>query len=465
LSNAAVQNDLIANVQLDISTLTSNAAVQAELIANVESNVTVIIANVDVLSNDIANLIANAGSQAESITNIESNIAVIVANVDVLEGTVANVISNVSVITNDIEEIDQLVANIQSNVESQQEQINSLGIFEIAQVESNISILFSVVGTQTGQINELESNAAIQAGQIDELFANAASQATLISSLGDITELENNVETLNNQLNAIGVIGDQLVENDEIIFGNIESLTNNVSALTSTVSENSTQINNLQINVNIQNDLISNVAADIATANIGMKGYVDEQINSNISAIINGAPESLNTLNKLAEALGNDANLSATITNTITAIEGNVSILFANAATQQGNIFILQSAVGSLTANAVTQQTAINGLVSNAGIQSESISVLQGNIVTLTSDIFNLSNVATSGDYSDLINSPTLSNVAISNDFNDLDNIPNLAAIGDFVMGNVEHWTSNVFTFEEAVNQLAERIYNIENPI
>jgi len=42
---------------------------------------------------------------------------------------------------------------------------------------------------------------------------------------------------------------------------------------------------------------------------------------------------------------------------------------------------------------------------------------------------------------------PVLGNVALSDDYNDLINTPNLAAIGDFVMGNAQHWTSNVFTF------------------
>jgi hypothetical protein len=76
----------------------------------------------------------------------------------------------------------------------------------------------------------------------------------------------------------------------------------------------------------------------------------------------------------------------------------------------------------------------------------------------------NLATVAITGSYDDLVNTPELAEVAISGDYTDLINSPNLAAIGDFIMGNVDHWTSNVFTFEDAINQLAERIYNIENP-
>jgi len=47
--------------------------------------------------------------------------------------------------------------------------------------------------------------------------------------------------------------------------------------------------------------------------------------------------------------------------------------------------------------------------------------------------------------------------VLTKNDIIGLDNI-------EFTMANATHWTSNVTTLSAAINQLAERIYNIENP-
>jgi hypothetical protein len=75
-----------------------------------------------------------------------------------------------------------------------------------------------------------------------------------------------------------------------------------------------------------------------------------------------------------------------------------------------------------------------------------------------------LSNVASSGNYDDLFNSPILSNVAISGDYNDLINLPNLEAITNFVPGNVEHWTDFITTIFDAVNNLAQRVSDLENP-
>ena len=42
--------------------------------------------------------------------------------------------------------------------------------------------------------------------------------------------------------------------------------------------------------------------------------------------------------------------------------------------------------------------------------------------------------------------------------------VQNTAYTGDYAMGNSVHWIGNVTTIAAALDQLAERIYNIENP-
>ena len=42
--------------------------------------------------------------------------------------------------------------------------------------------------------------------------------------------------------------------------------------------------------------------------------------------------------------------------------------------------------------------------------------------------------------------------------------VQSTAFTGNFTMANNAHWTSNVYTISDALNQLAERLYNIENP-
>jgi hypothetical protein len=85
----------------------------------------------------------------------------------------------------------------------------------------------------------------------------------------------------------------------------------------------SSDIAGVQANVTAANSAI-------VTANTAMKGYVDATITANISALINGSPETLDTLNEIAAALGNDANLSVTLTNQIAG--ANAAIVTANTA-------------------------------------------------------------------------------------------------------------------------------------
>ena len=58
----------------------------------------------------------------------------------------------------------------------------------------------------------------------------------------------------------------------------------------------------------------------IAAADLALKEYVDDQV----SNLVNGAPGVLNTLGEIATALGNDANLAATLAGLITTTQGDV---------------------------------------------------------------------------------------------------------------------------------------------
>jgi hypothetical protein len=86
----------------------------------------------------------------------------------------------------------------------------------------------------------------------------------------------------------------------------------------------------------------------------------------------------------------------------------------------------------------------------------------QSNLSPVSSGIAITSNI---GMFSDSVYSPS-GTIDTLNAVN-LTVSGNLLITGDtlYTMGNVTHWTSNVFTFTAAINQLAERIWNIENPV
>jgi hypothetical protein len=70
--------------------------------------------------------------------------------------------------------------------------------------------------------------------------------------------------------------------------------------------------------VDLANTIQSN---QISAANLGMRGYVDNQI----TTITGSAPAILDTLGELANALGADANLSVTITSQIANVNANIT--------------------------------------------------------------------------------------------------------------------------------------------
>lgn len=343
-ANAGAQSD-------SISTLTSNAASQGELISALESNISV--------------LISNAGAQSTSISNLEANVDVILGNIAAQDSLISNIQGNLSSLSQDIDDInatidefDSDIGNLIANAESQQAQIDSLGAVDLESIESNITALFSAIGVHTGEIYDLQSNAAAQQDEILELQSNAAAQAAEISALGNTSAITANISILQSNVVTLTSSLSSVQSNVTTLQSNVTTLNGNISTLTANAGTQSAAIAAVESNVSI---LQSNVASLVA-GNVAMKGYVDAQISANITALVSGAPATLDTLNELAAALGDDANLSVTITNRIANVESNIATLTSNAGVQSGNISVLQSAVGSLTSNAVSQQTAITNI-------------------------------------------------------------------------------------------------------
>jgi hypothetical protein len=100
----------------------------------------------------------------------------------------------------------------------------------------------------------------------------------------------------------------------------------------------------------------------VTTANTNMKGYVDGQITN----LVNSAPATLDTLNELAAALGNDANLSVTLTTKITNVQGNVTAANAAIVTANTNLKGYTDGQISTTTTAITTaNTNMKGYTDN----------------------------------------------------------------------------------------------------
>lgn len=151
-----------------------------------------------------------------------------------------------------------------------------------------------------------------------------------------------------------------------------------------------------------------NNAITTATADFATELYVNNAVTSAVANVVDLAPETLDTLNELAAAIGDDANFLTTINNSISAVASDL-----------GNLTTVVNTNTSAIANETTAR-------SNAD------TTLQNNINTLDSS---LAAVAKSGEYGDLANTPTnLSDFA--NDTNYI-TLTSISATGDISYNNL----------------------------
>jgi len=128
--------------------------------------------------------------------------------------------------------------------------------------------------------------------------------------------------------------------------------------------------------VDMDNNQVINVASPTAAGHAATKGYVDQEV----ANLINGAPGALDTLNELANALGDDANFASTVATDIATIN-------SNATGMQSQITVLQSDVAANDADIVAINASVAALQSDASTAASDITALQTSVATNASDI------------------------------------------------------------------------------
>ena len=122
--------------------------------------------------------------------------------------------------------------------------------------------------------------------------------------------------------------------------------------------------------INMSSNKIINVPNPTDAGDAANKTYVDLQI----SNIINGAPGALDTLNELANALGDDANFSTTVTNNIATNASAITTLQTSSGNQSTDISTAQTDIVSnanaIAAEATTARAAEGVLTTNLSAET-----------------------------------------------------------------------------------------------
>ena len=165
----------------------------------------------------------------------------------------------------------------------------------------------------------LGSSVTVSGGNIDGVIgANtpAAITGTVITAntnfAGNLTgNVTGTVDGVVGGTTPAAVTGTTITANTKFV-GAIDG---NVTATSGTSTFNNVTINGTLDMDSTTSQTITGLATPSGSTDAATKGYVDTEV----SALVDSAPSTLNTLNELAAALGDDASFSTTVTNSIAA--------------------------------------------------------------------------------------------------------------------------------------------------
>lgn len=229
------------------------------------------------------------------------------------------------------------------------------------------------VEEETQWVLELEyvSGTQLKPSDFDalKLFSVESEEEGSFSEVASFPSSELTIETITKEV-SVGVTEDRVtkisVYCDQLQFTQV-SLTLTIEDTYSTV---------LSFNTSISNKTITQFIADLS--DYATKVYVQEQID----ALVGAAPDILDTLYELANALGNDPNFATTITNMITGIDNRVDVVEADIETlkeQLGNISVDDAIADYLTTNNYAKKSDITW-----GNLSDKPSVFNTNIANIS---------------------------------------------------------------------------------
>lgn len=321
-----------------------------------------------------------------------------------------------------------------------------------------ISTLTANAAVQAGELATLTANAAVQAGSLSTLISNAAAQAGDLTSLlgnaasqaGAISSLESNAAAQAGQISAITngtAVFANIIPSSNVTYslGNVTHQWKDLWVSNSTIYVGGTPISVVNGELTVNGNVFSTTAVSNGTSGVsitGPNGDILANVNGAIIANI-GATETWFSSNVSVPkillqhpVLGTIGSLGSTTSSPYTVqLLGGV-----------GTELLISSGTGSYLPN--IHMDSIYGVTVNSGGLSNpsNLYVQQGNIVA------NINNSVVC-DINSLVSAFT-GNVSATNFIGNV----------DFTMANVTHWTSAVYNIADAINQLAQRIYNIENP-
>lgn len=195
----------------------------------------------------------------------------------------------------------------------------------------------------------------------------------------------------------------KLIKDDTVAL--IDSYSVTINGITTNLDNH---VNNTDIHTPIAT-IEGMIDTAISSLNFTTPDYVDTKV----ADLVNSAPETLNTLKELSDALGNDSNFATTVANQIGSKADKDDVY-----TKQETDTLLEGKANSEHSHVVsditdfpTIPTKTSQLINDSGFLTGSNGLITSVSWSDIKDKPNFSTVAISGSYNDLVGTPTIPNV------------------------------------------------------
>ena len=397
-----VLNTATGTLREDISNVSGLITSNDSDISNLQTSTGLLSVATGNLDTKIITVSGLINSNDSEIAALNSATGVLNTNITGLQTATGSLKSDISSNDSDISVLQNATGSLKSDIFSNDSDISNLqtatGLLKTAtgNLDSKIITVSGLITSNDAELTALNTATGVlttATGNLDSKII--AVSGLIVSNDSDITSLNAATGTLNTNIiglqNATGSLKSDISSNDS----SISALQTATGSLKSDISSNDSDIVALKIatgildvdiasnfstlrnatgvlSVELQNstgslksDIASNdsdiASLQTATGLILTSGEINTNINTAIANLVDSAPGTLNTLNELAAALGDDANFSTTTASSLSTLQTATGVL-------NTNVLGLQTATGSLKSDISSNDSDILALQIATGL-------------------------------------------------------------------------------------------------
>lgn len=274
-------------------------------------------------------------------------------------------------------------------------QINKAGVVGITNDSSTGNVIsgISLATAADGTLQLRLSKVTVATSQdLSDLIDRMDAAEDDIDALeADVTIINGDVNTSGSILNAVDTARQALLGN-ETTYVTLKTIGDAIRGLLTDMTTAQSDIEDLQDDVSDLEPRVEALedAVDILNGDANTQGSVASQVSAAVTALINNAPASFDTLKEIADWIQTHGNEAAALITRLGDAEDDIEELQGRMDTAEDDIDTLETGLGTANTNITNLQTAVNTLNGNSStVGSVEYKINQANqsILTRLSDV------------------------------------------------------------------------------